>query len=346
MRARVHSFRNRYLLSATIRYDGSSKFGPDNRFGIFPAFSAGWRISEEDFFKENVSQRVLPYLQLRASWGRNGNSNIPTNALTNLYDAKYNATLYDISGRKTGQMPSGYRKLRTGNPEIMWEATEQTNLGIDFQLFSSRFVGTLDYFQKATDGMLFEPPYIGAIGEGGFRWVNAADMTNTGWEFQVTYSHDTRTDFAWSVGLNLATYKNRIDNLPDEVHYTYGGNGLDDDIEGRPLGSFYGFVTDGIFRTQEEVDQHAEQPGKGVGRIRYKDLTGMVSSRGITTAPGSGIPIPTCSTVSISICSIKTSISPCSSRASTVSKSTTAGRPTAISGMSGPSPVSIIRFAS
>src|SRR5690625_4218231 len=88
MRARVHSFRNRYLLSATIRYDGSSKFGPDNRFGIFPAFSAGRRISEEDFFKENVSQRVLPYLQLRASWGRNGNSNIPTNALTNLY-ARY-----------------------------------------------------------------------------------------------------------------------------------------------------------------------------------------------------------------------------------------------------------------
>src|SRR5690625_2749290 len=269
-----YSFRNRYLLSATIRYDGSSKFGPDNRFGIFPAFSAGWRISEEDFFKENVSKRVLPYLQLRASWGRNGNSNIPTNALTNLYDANYNATLYDISGRKTGQMPSGYRKLRTGNPAIMWEATEQTNQGIDFHLFSSRFVGTLDYFQKATDGMLFDPPYIGAIGEGGFRWVNAADMTNTGWEFQVTYSHDTRTDFAWSVGLNLATYKNRIDNLPDEVRYTYGGNGLDDDIQGRPLGSFYGFVTDGIFRTQEEVDQHAEQPGKGVGRIRYKDLDG------------------------------------------------------------------------
>src|SRR5690625_7353301 len=84
MRARVHSFRNRYLLSATIRYDGSSKFGPDNRFGMLPAFSAVWGISEEEFFKENVSQRVLPYLQLRASWGSNGNSNIPTHALTNL----------------------------------------------------------------------------------------------------------------------------------------------------------------------------------------------------------------------------------------------------------------------
>src|SRR5690625_464396 len=88
MRARLHSFRNRYLLSETIRYDGSSKFGLYNRFGIFLAFSGVRSICEYDFFKENVSQRVLPYLQLRASWGRNGNSNIPTNALTNLY-ARY-----------------------------------------------------------------------------------------------------------------------------------------------------------------------------------------------------------------------------------------------------------------
>src|SRR5690625_7764866 len=96
MRARVHSFRNRYLLSATIRYDGSSKFGPDNRFGIFPAFSAGWRMSVEEFYKENESPRVPPYLQLRESWGRNGNSNTSNNTQTDLY-ARYriNDVLYE-----------------------------------------------------------------------------------------------------------------------------------------------------------------------------------------------------------------------------------------------------------
>jgi TonB-linked SusC/RagA family outer membrane protein len=269
-----YSYRSRYLLSATVRYDGSSKFGPDNRFGIFPAFSAGWRISEEGFFRENVSDSFISYLQLRGSWGQNGNSNIPTDALTNLYDANYNATAYDLAGNKTGELPSGYRKTRTGNPGIQWEATEQTNVGMDFQLFGGRFVGTLDYFYKTTEGMLFQPPYIGAIGEGGHRWVNAADMTNTGWEFQITYTNEPRTDLNWSVGLNLATYNNRIDNLPEEVRFAYGGNGIDDDIQGRPLGSFYGFVTDGIFRTQDEVDNHAEQSGKGIGRIRYKDLNG------------------------------------------------------------------------
>jgi TonB-linked SusC/RagA family outer membrane protein len=269
-----YTYRSRYLISGTLRYDGSSKFGPENRYGLFPAVSAGWRISEESFFSDNISNNVLSYLQLRASWGQNGNSNIPTNALTNLYDANYNATAYDISGNKTGDLPSGYRRLRTGNPNIMWEATEQTNVGIDFQLFNGIIDGTLDYFNKSTEGMLFEPPYIGAIGEGGHRWVNAADMTNKGWEAQINYSHQTGSDLSWSIGLNMATYSNQIDNLPDEVRFAYGGNGIDDDIQGRPLGSFYGFVTDGIFRTQDEVDAHAEQSGAGIGRIRYKDLDG------------------------------------------------------------------------
>src|SRR5690606_22544143 len=128
-----YSFNERYLLSATLRYDGSSKFGQSNQFGFFPAVSAGWRLSEENFLKNSD---VVSDLKLRASWGRNGNSNIPTNALLDIFDAAYHSglhgTSYGLDGNETGTLASGYRKIHTGNPNIKWEATEQTNIGLDF----------------------------------------------------------------------------------------------------------------------------------------------------------------------------------------------------------------------
>jgi TonB-linked SusC/RagA family outer membrane protein len=262
---------NKYLMSATLRYDGSSKFGENNRFGFFPAASLGWRITEEDFF-EDVS--FFNDLKLRASWGMNGNSNIPTNALLDFFDADYNSTAYGLTGNETGQQPSGFRRVHTGNPDLKWEATEQYNVGFDFGILDGALTGSFDYFHKYTNDMLFEPPYIGAIGEGGYRWVNAADMSNKGFEFIFTYNGNAGPDFSYSVTGNVSSVKNTIDNLPEAVRYTYGGNGLDDDILGRPLHSFYGFIADGLFETQEEVDNSPEQSGKGLGRIRYKDLDG------------------------------------------------------------------------
>mgnify|MGYP003639807036 CR=1 FL=1 len=264
-------YNDKYLLAATLRYDGSSKFGKNNQFGFFPAVSAGWRLSEESFLED------LPFLydlKLRASWGMNGNSNIPTNALVNYYDASYNSTAYGLAGNETGMLYSGFRKVHTGNPDLKWEATEQVDVGLDFGLFEGALSGSFDYFRKYTNGMLYEPPYIGAIGEGGYRWVNAADMSNTGFELILTYHGKTAGDFTYSITGNISSYKNKIDNLPESVRYTYGGNGLDDDILGRPLNSFYGFIADGLFESQEEVDNSPEQGGKGLGRIRYKDLDG------------------------------------------------------------------------
>lgn len=262
-------FNDKYLMAATLRYDGSSKFGKNNRFGFFPAFSAGWRISEESFMNDLA---FLHDLKIRASWGMNGNSNIPTNALVNYYDANYNSTAYGLAGNETGMLYSGFRKVHTGNADLKWEATEQYNLGFDFGLFDGSFSGSFDYFQKFTEGMLYEPPYIGAIGEGGYRWVNAADMSNTGFELVMTYIGKKVGDFNYALTGNISRYKNKIDNLPQSVRYSYGGNGLDDDILGRPLNSFYGFIADGLFKTQDEVDNSPEQGGKGLGRIRYKDL--------------------------------------------------------------------------
>lgn len=264
-----YSFDEKYLLSATLRYDGSSKFGSNNQFGFFPAVSGGWRLSEEAFLLHNP---VISDLKLRASWGVNGNSNIPTNALVNFYDADYRSTSYGLAGNETGTLYSGYRRMRIGNQNLKWEATRQTDLGLDFGLFNNRLTGSFDYFFKFTDGMLYEPPYLGAIGEGGYQWINAANMTNKGVELMLTYMGNHSNHFSYTISGNISSFRNKVDDLPESVKFTYGGNGLDDDILGRPLNSFYGFVADGLYRSQDEVDNSAEQPGKGLGRIRYKDL--------------------------------------------------------------------------
>lgn len=270
-------FNDKYLLSATLRYDGSSKFGENNQFGFFPAVSGGWRLSQENFLK-NVS--LISDLKLRASWGRNGNSNIPAGALVNTYDAAYHAgnqghgTSYGLAGNETGTLYSGYRKIHTGNADLKWETTEQTDIGIDFGFFNGALNGSFDYFNKYTYGMLYEPPYLAAIGEAGFKWVNTANMTNTGVEFVLSYAGQPIGDFSYSVTGNISSYRNTINDLPESVKFAFGGNGLDDNILGRPRNSHYGFIADGLFRTQEEVDNSAQQPGKGLGRIRYKDLDG------------------------------------------------------------------------
>ena len=265
-----YSFASKYLLSATLRYDGSSKFGKNNRFGTFPAFSGGWRIKNESFL-EPVNW--LSDLKIRASWGLNGNSNIPSTALINIYGTSYDQTSYAIAGNENGTLYSGYYKLSTGNPNLKWEATSQTNLGFDFGCFKQQLSGSFDYFIKKTNDMLYQPPYIGSLGEGGYQYINAADLKNTGVELLLSYSNNAKSDFQYTITLNASSFKNEVVSLPENVKNSYG-NGLLDGIIGRPLNSMYGLVADGLFTTKEEVDNSAEQQGKGLGRIRYKDLDG------------------------------------------------------------------------
>lgn len=264
-----YAYASRYLLSATVRRDGSSVFGVNNRFSTFPAFTAGWRISEEKFMK---GVTAINDLKLRASWGQNGNSApLTAGSLVNIYVGDFDGTSYAIGGNQSGSIPSGYRRNSLGNPDLKWETTTQTNIGLDFALLDNRLSGSFDWFNKVTTDMLFQPPYIGALGEGGYRWVNAADMSNKGFELVLSWG-ETKGDFFYRITGNASAYKNRINSIPENVKYTYGGNGLLDNIVGRPLNSFYGLVADGIFKTQQEVDNSAQQQGKGLGRIRYKDL--------------------------------------------------------------------------
>ena len=268
-----YSFDSRYLLSGSLRYDGSSKFGSNNPYALFPAISAGWRISQEDFMKDN---NVLSDLKLRASWGKNGSlSNINTLNKVAFYGVDYNFTSYAIGGNETGNLPSGFFKLQTANPSLQWETTTQTDIGLDFGLLHQSLTGALDFYRKYTYGMLIAPPYLGTIGEGGKQNINAANITNSGVELTLAYNSVANKDFRYQLAGNIAYNQNKVNDLPASVTYIYGGTAQKQDgIAGHPWGSVYGFVADGLFQNQAEVDNSAEQPGKGIGRIRYKDISG------------------------------------------------------------------------
>src|SRR5690606_7643431 len=276
-----YEFDSRYLFSATIRRDGSSRFGANNRYGTFPAFSAGWRISDEGFMENS---NLISDLKLRVGWGQTGNQQIDNNAIYSLYIADYaggdptwgtsHGTAYDLSGTGSGLLPSGFRAIQIGNDDLKWETTTQTNVGLDFGLFDQHLSGSLDLYYKETEDILVLPPYLGTIGEGGNRWVNGASMENKGVEFALLYRGGKSDGLSYEISGNIALNRNKITYLPMEVQNNYGGNGLDDNILGRPINSMYGYVTDGLFTSEEELQNSAQQPGKDLGRIRYKDLNG------------------------------------------------------------------------
>lgn len=279
-----YSYNDRYLASFTLRRDGSSRFGENKKYGTFPAFSLGWRLSQENFFQNNISRNVINDLKLRFGWGQTGNQEIDNNAQYNLYLTSYSgvnidptwspslSTAYDITGAGNGTLPSGYIQIQTGNNSIKWETSTMSNWGMDWAILNNKITGSFDYFVKKTSDILIKPPYIAVRGEGGGQWVNGASVQNTGIEASLTYSGKIASDIIVNITGNISNYRNKVTFLPESVLYSYGGNGSDQNILGRPLGSYYLYVADGLFRTQKELDESADQPGKGLGRIRYKDL--------------------------------------------------------------------------
>ncbi|MDR2271028.1 MAG: TonB-dependent receptor [Sphingobacterium sp.] len=274
-----YSYDDRYLASFTVRHDGSSRFGKNNRFATFPAVTAGWRISSESFMagaKDYISD-----LKLRVGWGQTGNQGIGDLATYALFVPEYgvgdptwnivDGTAYDLSGTGSGTLQSGYRKIQTENNDLKWETTTQTNVGLDFSLFNQNLYGSLDWYVKATKDMLINPAYIGVVGEGGYRWANGASMENKGLDLSAGYRNKTSFGLDYDVTAVFSTYKNKVTHLPQAVENSYGGR-QGDNIIGRPLGSFYGYVTDGIFQNQKEVDAHVKQDGKGIGRLRYVNV--------------------------------------------------------------------------
>lgn len=274
-----YSYDNRYLASVTVRVDGSSRFGKANRFGTFPAFSLGWRLSEEAFMHN--AKEVVSDLKLRFGWGQTGNQEIADNARHTLYVPNYGTgdytwdrpfgTAYDITGNGGQVLPSGFRKIQTGNDDLKWETTTQTNIGIDFGFFKNSLYGSVEYYVKKTEDILFKPSFLGALGEGADCWDNGASIRNRGFEVLVGYRGATSFGLGYDITANISGFRNKVTHLPEDIENNYGGRS-GDNIIGHPLGSFYGYVADGLFRTQDEVDRHVNQEGKALGRIRYRNL--------------------------------------------------------------------------
>jgi len=273
-----YDYKNKYLLTAIIRQDGSSRFGASNRYAIFPSVSAGWVLSEESFMK---SFSWITNLKVRYGWGKTGNQAIDNYASYEQYQAHYGddnwpfntGTAYDIYGQDQGNLPSGYIRLQLGNPDLKWESTTQNNFGIDFSLIRSKLNGSFDYYLKTTSDILVKPPTLLVTGAGAGRYINGATMKNRGWEAILSYN-DKIGDLGFVVSANAYHNTNEFVNIVPEAVGAYPGNGKDQTILGRPLNSYYGYVVQGIFQNQAEVDAAADQPGKGIGRLRYEDVGG------------------------------------------------------------------------
>ena len=273
-------YNEKYLLSLTVRRDGSSRFGKNNRYALFPSVSAGWRISQENFMK---GLTWLDNLKLRASWGQTGNQEISNIARYTVYVPNYGltesggqsyGTSYDIVGTNGGSiLQSGFKRDQIGNNDIKWETTTQTNIGLDFTLFNQTLYGSFDWYYKKTTDILLEMAGIAAMGEGSKQWINAGEMENKGFELNLGYRNTTPFGLKYDINANLSSYRNEITALPATVaaNGTFGGNGVESVI-GHANGSQVGYVADGIFKSQEEIDNHATQEGAGLGRIRWRDL--------------------------------------------------------------------------
>ena len=274
-----YTYADRYLASVTVRRDGSSRFGKNNKYGTFPSVSLGWRISEEAWMKNTKSW--LDNLKLRASWGQTGNQEISNTARYTLYTTtgslnfggdSYN-TGYDIQGSNGGRiLDSGFKRNQIGNDNIKWETTTQTNIGLDFGFLGNSLYGSFDWYNKKTTDILVNMPGVGVMGEGSAMWINAGEMLNRGIELTLGY-RGKAGDFQYDLTVNLGTNRNKITKLPETIaaRGTFGGNGVKSVVD-HPMGAQVGYIFDGIFQNQEEVDNHAHQEGAGVGRMRFLDL--------------------------------------------------------------------------
>jgi TonB-linked SusC/RagA family outer membrane protein len=273
----MYNYDNRYYLTASFRVDGSSKFPGGNKYATFPALSAAWRISEEAFMK---NQSVFSNLKLRAGWGRVGNQNIDPSAYLNLLTTKD----YVFGSNADRWVGTAIDKI--GNTDLKWETVEDYDLGLDFSVLEGRLSVTADVYKKLSKDMLMERNNLLILGYpmgDGRMWANIGSMEAKGWELSVTWN-DKISDFNYSVGVNVSGVKNTAKKFAEDTPlYTGRINNAYDVIKnevGGEISRFYGFVADGIFQTQEEIDNYVGSSGEKLqknavpGDIRFKNLNG------------------------------------------------------------------------
>lgn len=268
-----YSYNNKYLLTVNGRRDGSSMFGPEKRYAPFMAFSTGWKLSEEQFMDEIY---FINSLKIRVGWGSIGNDNIQP------YEFVSSAT----AGKRYvfgNNITNGTAFMKLANPELAWEETKTTNIGIDIAFLENQFTTNIDIYSKRTDGMLVDPPVQAHIGAEIPTYQNIGEMINKGIEIELGYKKTMR-ELKISVSTTFAYNKNEVVNLGNTDYILSGefmGLGQISRTEvGHPVASFYGFLTDGLFQNQAEIDAHTGpdgsllQPSAAPGDIRYKDRDG------------------------------------------------------------------------
>ncbi|MEC5145597.1 TonB-dependent receptor [Chitinophaga sp. 212800010-3] len=279
-------YADRYILAANVRRDGSSSFGPGYRWGTFPSVSAAWRFSEENFLKD----ANLPWLtsgKLRASYGSIGNQNVGGGS--GLYLSTYGNTFYRYLFGNTNNPYLGAERKTMANPTLQWETSTQADVALELQFFKGELDVSVDYFNKKVGNMLVQVPLPAAMGypAGSPYWINAGKMVNKGWEVSIGHTHSFG-DFSYNARLNVSTFKNKVLSMGGgEPIYTTAhlGEVISKTEEGMPVGYYFGWKTDGIFQTQDEVDK---SPQKGIstpGDLRFKDINGTDANGKVVPGP-------------------------------------------------------------
>lgn len=254
------NWKETYMINATVRTDGSSRFARGNRYGVFPSVSAGWTISNEAFMED--THDWLDFLKLRVSWGQVGNQNIDNYQYTapitssNTHYIFGNQVGADAQSGFWGAYPS-----RLANEDVTWETSEQTNIGIDARFLRSRLSLTADFYIKTTKDWLVEAPILATAGTGA-PYINGGDVKNTGIELALTWNDQIGKDFSYNVGVNGAYNKNKVGDIPTEDGIIHGDiNMLYDNTpefyrasNGHPIGYFWGYQTAGIFQNKQQIE--------------------------------------------------------------------------------------------
>ena len=284
----TYSYDNRYMITATVRADGSSRFSKKNRWGVFPSVAAAWRLSEEQWFEKSF---WLCDLKLRAGYGQTGNQASVGNYA---YASQLQTVQYVFADK---QVP-GLAPWVLPNPNVRWEAVEQYNVGTDWAFFDQRLHANIDFYIKNTNDMLvpMSVPISSGYSDETVPNINAGRMRNTGVEVSLNSMNIKSSNFTWTTTVNFAYNHNRILSLNDDVPMYFGNN---IHAVGYPVSAFYGYVTDGIFQSQSEIDNHAVQTigsdaysSTQPGDIRFRDLNndGVINEDDRTVL---GSPTPT-----------------------------------------------------
>ena len=269
-----YDYKGKYLFSGVLRRDGSTKFGPDNRFGYFPSGSVGWVVSDENFLSDS---NTFNFIKLRGSYGILGNDRIPSNGFRGVLSGEGAYVLNDqlVFGQAVGVLP---------NPEIQWEEQKTYDIGLDLKLFNNAIDITADYFNKTTEGLLLQPQVSGILGTSApgaqAPIVNGGTVENSGLEFAIGYSYDPSDDFSLGINYNVTFLENEVTEVNNEAGFLQGGSfGVGQEPParmeaGKPIGYFYGLETNGLFQNQTDIDNHATQANATPGDLRFVDQNG------------------------------------------------------------------------